>query len=166
MAGEAPVVDVEIVSKEGTQVMTGVIGPTLIIGRANGSTVMIKHDDVSRRHASVEVTHQGLVVRDLSTNGTFVDGRRVMGAQPLPFGKPITVGPFTVRIRPLGAGGGVRAVAGGIEAVSRPIAVKKSAEEPSVLADDAIVEVVEPPKKTEARKIEPKKEEPPKKAVA
>ena len=100
---EAPVVDVEIVSREGTQVVAGVVGPTLIIGRASGSTVMIKHDDVSRRHASVEVTAEGLVVRDLSTNGTFVDGRRVMGAQQLPFGKPIVVGPFTLRIRPPGA---------------------------------------------------------------
>src|SRR3954451_5737070 len=136
MAGEAPVVDVEIVSKEGTQVMTGVVGPTLIIGRANGSTVMIKHDDVSRRHASVEVTAQGLVVRDLSTNGTFVDGRRVMGAQSLPFGKPIVVGPFTLRIRPPGAPG-VRAVAGGIDALSRPIAVAAPSDEASVIADDA-----------------------------
>ena len=32
------------------------------------------------------------MVRDLSTNGTFVDGRRVMGAQSLPFGKPISSG--------------------------------------------------------------------------
>ena len=102
--------------------MAGVTGPTLIIGRANGSTVMIKHDDVSRRHASVEVTAQGLVVRDLSTNGTFVDGRRVMGAQQLPFGKPIVVGPFTLRIRPPGVGG-VRAMAGGMDAASKPIAV-------------------------------------------
>ena len=136
-------VDVEIVSKEGTQVLAGIAEPTIIIGRANGSTVMLKHDDVSRRHASVEVGEQGLVVRDLSTNGTFVDGRRVMGAQQLPFGKPIVVGPFTLRIRPPGAAG-VRAVAGGIEAASKPIALKKPSEEASVVADD-IVEVIDAP---------------------
>src|SRR5262245_52352121 len=92
-------VDVEVVSAHGSEVLSGVEGPTLIVGRAQGSNVLLKHDDVSRRHCSVEVTKKGLVVRDLSTNGTFIDGRRVMGAQQIAFGKPIVVGPFTLRIR-------------------------------------------------------------------
>jgi pilus assembly protein CpaF len=61
--------------------------------------VVLKHDDVSRRHASVEITAAGLLVRDLSTNGTFVEGKRVAGAQPLPFGKPVKIGPFLLRFR-------------------------------------------------------------------
>ena len=59
---------------------------------------------------SVELTAGGLVVRDLSTNSTFVGGKRVMGAMKVPFGTPIQVGPFTVRFREKGDAGVVAGV--------------------------------------------------------
>src|SRR5207237_1262845 len=115
------------------------------------------------RHASVEVTEKCLIVRDLSTNGTFVDGRRVMGAQQLPFGKPIVVGPFTVRIRPPGVAPikATRAVAGGLEASSQPLPIAAKSDEASVIADDAIVEVIEDkPKWRGEPEAAPKKDKP------
>src|SRR5258706_4286281 len=131
-------VDVEIASAEEKKTLNGVSGPLIVIGRADGSGVVLKHDDVSRKHASVELADGGMVVRDLSTNGTCVDGRRVMGAQKLPFGKPIQVGPFTIRIRPTGAPAAVRAVAGGIEARASA-APPSGASQPLVVAEGAVV---------------------------
>jgi pilus assembly protein CpaF len=137
-------VDVEIASAQEKKTVSGVAGPLIVIGRADGSSVVLKHDDVSRKHASVEVGDGGLVVRDLSTNGTFVDGKRVMGALKLPFGKPIQVGPFTLRIRPAGAPAAVRAVAGGIDARQHQNAAADAApaagtEQPLVVAEGAVV---------------------------
>ena len=142
-----PAVDVEIASSEGTRTIAALPGPLITIGRGTDATVVLKHDDVSRKHASVEVTAAGLVVRDLSTNGTFVEGKRVAGAQPLPFGKPLKIGPFVLRFRPPDGAGPVatRAVAGEVgkppppprppaaASHSRPIAV-----EPSVVAEHAV----------------------------
>ncbi len=48
---------------------------------------------VSRRHARVERTADGLVARDLgSTNGTFVNGARVQGAMTIADGDELRVG--------------------------------------------------------------------------
>jgi pilus assembly protein CpaF len=131
-------VDVEIASPEGTRVQAGVLGPTIVIGRAEGNGVTLRHDDVSRRHASVDLTSEGLVVHDLSTNGTFVAGKRVMGAAKLPFGAPIQVGPFTLRIRPAGEGAG-KVVAGGIVARPRAPSAPMAVDAPSVVAEHAEV---------------------------
>jgi pilus assembly protein CpaF len=147
-------VDVEIVSAEGTRTITALSGPLITIGRGADASVVLKHDDVSRRHASVELTDGGILVRDLSTNGTFVEGKRVMGAQPLPFGKPVKIGPFTLRFRPPGSVGSgpvaTRTAVGSLElgvggsgksppppplpkSHSKPVSV-----EPSVVADGAV----------------------------
>ena len=115
--------------------------------------MVLKHDDVSRKHASVEITAEGLVVRDLSTNGTFVEGKRVAGAQPLPFGKPVKIGPFLLRFRlpgqaAMGSGPvATRTASGEVKkppppppqpvptaaSATRPLAV-----EPSVVAEHAV----------------------------
>jgi two-component system, cell cycle response regulator len=52
-------------------------GPT-VIGRKQGCGIRLDDDGVSRRHCSVEVTDEGLVLRDLqSANGTYVAGERI-----------------------------------------------------------------------------------------
>jgi pilus assembly protein CpaF len=160
-----PVVDCEIASVDGTRTISALPGPLITIGRGSDATVVLKHDDVSRRHASVEVTDAGVVVRDLSTNGTFVEGKRVTGAQPLPFGKPIKIGPFVLRFRPPGAPGPVatRSLSGEVKkpppppqpmakAESKPIAI-----EPSVLAEGAVAEQVQlppPPRKVAVKGVQ------------
>src|SRR4051812_11414954 len=146
-----PAVDVEIASAEGTRTISALQGPLIVIGRGSEATVVLKHDDVSRKHASVEITAQGLVVRDLSTNGTFIEGKRVDGAQPLPFGKPVKIGPFVLRFR-LPAGSGPVATRTAAGEVKRPpppprppvaavAAVQRAAPvavEPSVVAENAV----------------------------
>lgn len=50
----------------------------LIIGRSPDVDVVINDTNVSRRHAEVWRTSEGVAIRDLdSTNGTFVNGHRV-----------------------------------------------------------------------------------------
>ncbi len=46
-----------------------------VAGRENGSDVLIDNFQVSRRHCLLEVTENGILVKDLdSTNGTFING--------------------------------------------------------------------------------------------
>lgn len=48
------------------------------VGRSSKCAFVINELSVSRHHAEIAVTHDGLCVRDLSSrNGTFVDGARV-----------------------------------------------------------------------------------------
>ena len=49
-----------------------------MIGRSEECNICIASDEVSRRHAQVKPTQDGLAVEDLgSANGTFVNGQRV-----------------------------------------------------------------------------------------
>ena len=55
-------------------------GPTAI-GRAPECDISVQGDEISRRHALVKPTPDGLSVEDLgSSNGTYVNGRRVQQA--------------------------------------------------------------------------------------
>ncbi|KEF03453.1 MULTISPECIES: DUF1707 and FHA domain-containing protein [Streptomyces] len=52
----------------------------LLIGRAPGSGLRLNHDTVSRSHAELRNANGAWLLRDLgSTNGTCVNGRRVVG---------------------------------------------------------------------------------------
>jgi pSer/pThr/pTyr-binding forkhead associated (FHA) protein len=64
------------------------------IGRSSASDIVLKSDDyASGRHARL-TRHGGLLyVEDLgSTNGTFVNGRKTVGATPLRHGDSVRVG--------------------------------------------------------------------------
>ncbi len=64
----------------------------LSIGRSRGSDVVIDDPLVSRNHATI-VVGQHPVLRDLdSFNGTFVNGRRLMGSTPLSRGDEVGFG--------------------------------------------------------------------------
>lgn len=53
-------------------------GRVLTIGRMEGLDLVLPEDLVSRRHAQITVSDDGVHLRDLgSTNGTFVNGKRV-----------------------------------------------------------------------------------------
>ena len=69
-------------------VLRGVSGPAFgktypvptaqVIGRADDCNISIASDEISRRHAQVKPTQDGLAVEDLgSANGTFINGQRV-----------------------------------------------------------------------------------------
>jgi predicted component of type VI protein secretion system len=73
------------------------------LGRHDDCIIRIKSSQVSRRHCELFDTDGKLMVRDLgSANGTFVNGKRVMGQQPLKVGDELTVGAVTLRVATLG----------------------------------------------------------------
>ncbi len=64
--------------------MFGVTGP-MIIGRSSECDIAIPVEEISRRHARVKPNELGLQVEDLgSSNGTYINNRRVQSAQLLP----------------------------------------------------------------------------------
>lgn len=74
-------------------------GGQIDIGRSAGSDIVLKSDDyVSGRHARL-IRHGGLLyVEDIdSTNGTYVNGRKAVGATPLRSGDRVRVGSTTFR---------------------------------------------------------------------
>jgi hypothetical protein len=72
------------------------VGPLGVkIGRSAPADVILPDPKVSRSHCTVELQEDALFVSDLnSTNGTFVDGKRVTGAALLPVGSVLMVGGF------------------------------------------------------------------------
>ena len=64
----------------------------VVIGRDAGCDVVVGKNEVSRRHAEIAPTDQGYFVRDMSSNGVFVNGERVRGSQRLARADVIRVG--------------------------------------------------------------------------
>ena len=64
----------------------------LVIGRDAGCDVVVPRNEVSRRHAEMAPTDSGYVVRDMSSNGVYVNGERVQGSQRLARADVIRVG--------------------------------------------------------------------------
>src|SRR3954462_9758844 len=66
----------------------------LVIGRAPGNTLQLAAPSVSRQHARIMLANgAGALIEDAgSSHGTFLDGHRVTGAEPLRDGMKIRVG--------------------------------------------------------------------------
>jgi hypothetical protein len=71
--------------------------PSIVIGRDEGADVLIDNPSVSRRHAEIRLGDNGWVVEDLgSSNGTFIRGAKIQGAQTLGLGDEIGFGKFSI----------------------------------------------------------------------
>jgi hypothetical protein len=68
------------------------------IGRSAPADIVVPHQSVSRDHCVLGVANDELVVSDLnSTNGTYVDGERIIRATVLPVGSVLQVGQVSMR---------------------------------------------------------------------
>ena len=75
---------------------------TVLIGRDPEADVVVADSEASGRHASFVLVDGGVVVEDLgSTNGTFVNGRRVSGSQRLAAGDRVQLGNTVLEVRGL-----------------------------------------------------------------
>ena len=70
------------------------IGSQNIVGRAAECAIVVDLPEVSRRHALITVSAEGVIIEDLkSRNGTFICGERVTSPSLLHDGCDIAVGP-------------------------------------------------------------------------
>jgi pSer/pThr/pTyr-binding forkhead associated (FHA) protein len=73
-----------------------------VLGRESGATLKLEDAQASRKHASIYVADQNLMVRDEdSANGTYVNGQRIYQPAALGDGDELRIGTtrFTVRIK-------------------------------------------------------------------
>ncbi len=69
-----------------------------VIGRLADCAVIVSDSNVSRRHAQIHRAGSGFVINDLgSTNGTFVNGERLIADHRVADGDIITVGAVSLR---------------------------------------------------------------------
>lgn len=73
-------------------------GP-VVIGRSPGADIVVSDEFVSGRHARVYPSGDGAIVEDLgSTNGTLLNGARVVGPKKLSAGDTIDVGSVRLKV--------------------------------------------------------------------
>ncbi len=71
-----------------------------VIGRSGEADLFLDASRVSRRHARIFVSEAEATVEDLgSKNGTFLQGTRIQGREPLTDGDEIRVGSVSLRFR-------------------------------------------------------------------
>ncbi|NES15599.1 FHA domain-containing protein [Micromonospora sp. PPF5-17] len=69
-----------------------------VIGRAPSADIVLVDAHLSRRHATVQLTAEGVSLTDLgSTNGTWLNDRRISGSVPLADGDVVRVGRTELR---------------------------------------------------------------------
>src|ERR1700756_5317952 len=84
------------------------------VGRVQGNDLMLPKGNVSKRHARLLYRDGRFIVTDLkSTNGTYVNGRKIAQATIVREGDKIYIGDFVLRIESLSSSG---AAASGVSA--------------------------------------------------
>ncbi|MCA9513500.1 MAG: Flp pilus assembly complex ATPase component TadA [Myxococcales bacterium] len=69
------------------------------IGRASGSDIVLPRNNISKRHARLVDKHDKVVIVDLrSTNGTYVNGRRITAPELLTGEDKVYIGDFVIRL--------------------------------------------------------------------
>ena len=85
-------------AKEGIEILLG--SKPLTIGRSSDSGLIIRDDYTSTHHARLMIMNDSWVIQDLdSTNGTFVDGSRVVVPTQVPLNTPIKIGTTSFELR-------------------------------------------------------------------
>lgn len=70
------------------------------IGRSGDSRLVLRDDVTSTHHARLMLWNDQWMIQDLdSTNGTFVDSKRVSIPTPVPMNTPIRIGTTTFELR-------------------------------------------------------------------
>jgi len=73
--------------------------PELTVGRVQGNDIVLAKRNVSKQHARLTLQDEQAVVVDLnSTNGTWVNGRKITAAQPLKQGDKIYIADFIITL--------------------------------------------------------------------
>lgn len=85
-------------AKEGIEIPLS--SQPLTIGRSSDSGLVIRDDYTSTHHARLMIMNDSWVIQDLdSTNGTFIDGSRVVVPTQVPLNTPIKIGTTSFELR-------------------------------------------------------------------
>jgi pSer/pThr/pTyr-binding forkhead associated (FHA) protein len=82
--------------------------PSIVLGRSSEADILIDDTGVSRRHLEIRTGSGAAQAVDLgSTNGSYVNGHKVVGSSELTDGSTITMGRTKIiyRLLPAGPGG-------------------------------------------------------------
>jgi pilus assembly protein CpaF len=98
-ASKVPVFAILISEKGGAERREAFDQPEIHIGRVQGNDLMLPKGNVSKRHAKLVFRDSRFIVTDLnSTNGTYVNRRRISQATIVRQGDRIYIGDFVIRI--------------------------------------------------------------------
>jgi pilus assembly protein CpaF len=97
----------------------------ITIGRVQGNDIVLPKGNISKRHSRIVQRDGKFIIVDLkSTNGTYVNGKRISAPQVLKDGDKLYIGDFTITLESpdgIGAGaGGAEADPGGDEEEAAP----------------------------------------------
>lgn len=128
-------------------------GEEVFIGRLQSNRIVLPKPNISKRHATLTVSSGKVIVTDLgSTNGTYVNGRRISEPREISESDRIYIGDFVIRARVVASEEEVSSVqaakdlASPFQVQSRPtIPVGQEALEPVVPLAAKEVEVTPPP---------------------
>ena len=105
-AAEAPVAPRMILKGPAGDVTEFPLGENNILGRSTTASVRLADREVSRKHSQVDKEGDDYVLRDLgSSNGTFLNGKRIFGPTRLKDGDEVVIGTSKMEFR-LGKTGG------------------------------------------------------------
>jgi hypothetical protein len=75
------------------------VGNRLSVGRQSSNEIVVSDEQVSRKHAHIELKSAGVIVTDLSSsNGTFVNGTRISSVITLKPGDTLQVGTTVLKL--------------------------------------------------------------------
>jgi pilus assembly protein CpaF len=107
-ASKVPVFAILISEKGGAERREAFEQPEIHIGRVQGNDLMLPKGNVSKRHAKLVFRDSRFIVTDLnSTNGTYVNRRRISQATIVRQGDRIYIGDFVIRIETTDEGSGM-----------------------------------------------------------
>jgi pilus assembly protein CpaF len=128
---QAPVFAVVVHEKGGAERRETFETTELTVGRVQGNELMLPKGNVSKRHARLLYRDGRFIVTDLnSTNGTYVNRRRITQATIVREGDRIYVGDFVLRIELPGGAEGEAPDAARAELVSSPDEVSTTGPSP------------------------------------
>ena len=112
----------------------------LSVGRVQGNDLLLPKGNVSKQHAKVFLRDGRFIVTDLnSTNGTYVNRRRIQQATAISDGDRIYIGDFVLRIEPVedSASGGRTGEQSALAVEEIPAEVHESAQPAQARASDS-----------------------------
>jgi predicted component of type VI protein secretion system len=142
-----------IIKGPGTARVVRLTSEVVTVGRQEDCQVRIVSSEVSRKHCQLFEKKGLLLVKDLkSSNGTFVNGKRIQDQQVLESGNILTVGPITFRVDQVAAPAAAAAPSGNPGDTAPGIPVAAVIDEPAAedefeidFGEDAAAEAIASP---------------------